>query len=315
MKNPFLYSNDNKRYHTWNYYLRTTFHQKVFKVPLNAALGCPNRDGTCGVGGCTFCSSSGSGEQIQAAQEPLAEQFVANLNVMRRKWPKGKAMAYFQAYTNTYCSLAELKKMIAPFYESEDVVGICIATRADCLEAEKIAYLQDLAKTKEIWVELGLQSIHDKTALSINRGHTFSLFQECVARLANTNIKICVHLMNGLPYESKEMMIESAKTIGALPVHALKIHMLYLSRGTQMEKQYQEASFPLLEKSQYIDIVIQQLEQLPPEMIIQRLTGDGDAATQVASLWTLNKTSVLNEIDKEMVRRNTYQGKNYRPKA
>ena len=309
MKNPFIYSNDNKRYHTWNYYLRNKYHCKVFKVPLNANFSCPNRDGTCGVGGCSFCTSLGSGDQVQERFEPLDKQYIANLKVMKNKWPQGKGFAYFQAYTNTYCSLAVLKETIEPIFYQEDVLGLCIATRADCLEDDKIEYLNQLSYKKEIWIELGLQSIYDDTAQAINRGHTYATFVDCVQRLKHTNLHICVHLMNSLPNETKDMMIESAKVVGKLPIHALKIHMLYLMKNTQLAKQYLKHPFPLLTLEEYVDVVIKQLEYLPKEMIIQRLTGDGLKDEQIASFWMLNKTRVLNEIDKEMVRRNTYQGK------
>ncbi|MDQ0359283.1 TIGR01212 family radical SAM protein [Breznakia pachnodae] len=309
MKNPFIYSNDNKRYHTWNYYLKQKYHSKVFKVPLNANFSCPNRDGTCGVGGCTFCTSLGSGDQVQEMFEPLDIQYDANLKVMKNKWPQGKGFAYFQAYTNTYCSLETLKETIEPFFYKEDVLGLCIATRADCLEDEKIEYLNKLAQEKEIWIELGLQSIYDETAARINRGHTYATFVDCVERLKNTDLKICVHLMNSLPNETKDMMITSAKTIGQLPIHAVKIHMLYLMENTVLAKEYLEHPFPLLSKEDYIDVVVRQLEYLPKEIIIQRLTGDGVKEQQIESFWMLNKTVVLNDIDKEMVKRNTYQGR------
>ena len=309
MKNPFIYSNDNKRYHTWNYYLKQKYHSKVFKVPLNANFSCPNRDGTCGVGGCTFCTSLGSGDQVQEMFEPLDIQYDANLKVMKNKWPLGKGFAYFQAYTNTYCSLETLKETVEPFFYKEDVLGLCIATRADCLEDDKIEYLNKLAQEKEIWIELGLQSIYDETAARINRGHTYATFVDCVERLKNTDLRICVHLMNSLPNETKDMMITSAKTIGQLPIHAVKIHMLYLMENTVLAKEYLEHPFPLLSKEDYIDVVVRQLEYLPKEIIIQRLTGDGVKEQQIESFWMLNKTVVLNDIDKEMVKRDTYQGR------
>lgn len=309
MKNPFIYSNDNKRYHTWNHYLKQKYHSKVFKVPLNANFSCPNRDGTCGVGGCTFCTSLGSGDQVQEMFEPLDIQYDANLKVMKNKWPLGKGFTYFQAYTNTYCSLETLKETIEPFFYKEDVLGLCIATRADCLEDDKIEYLNKLAQEKEIWIELGLQSIYDETAAHINRGHTYATFVDCVERLKNTDLKICVHLMNSLPNETKDMMINSARTIGQLPIHAVKIHMLYLMENTVLAKEYLEHPFPLLSKEDYIDVVVRQLEYLPKEIIIQRLTGDGVKEQQIESFWMLNKTVVLNDIDKEMVKRDTYQGR------
>lgn len=309
--NPFPYSDDNKRYHTWNYYLKHTFHSKVFKVALNANFSCPNRDGTCGVGGCTFCGSLGSGEYAGDIHEDLMTQLEEGRKLMLKKWPNGKAIAYFQAYTNTYADLDVLKETFDPFMKREDLEAISIATRADCLEDDKIDYLNSLTAKKEIWVELGLQSIHDDTAKRVNRGHTYAQFLDCIERLRSTNLKICVHLINSLPYETKEQMIESAEAIAHLPIHAVKIHMLHIMEGTRMAQEYKESPFPVLSKEDYIDVVIRQLEVLPKNMIIQRLTGDGVKEQLITPLWTLKKVIVLNDIDKEMVRRNTWQGKYY----
>lgn len=308
-KNPFPYSFDNKRYHTWNYYLKNKYQQKVFKVPLNANFSCPNRDGTRGVGGCTFCGSLGSGEYAGNIHDDLAKQFSDVYEVMKRKWPTGLPMAYFQAYTNTYAPLEKLKEYFTPFIEREDILGIAIATRADCLEDDKIAYLQSLTKKKEIWIELGLQSIHDKTAIETNRGHDYATFLNCIERLKNTDLKICVHIINSLPNEDEQMMLETAKQVGQLPIHAVKLHMLHVCEGTKMGEIYKKDPFPLYSLEQYIDIIIKQLEVLPPEIIIQRLTGDAVKELLIAPKWTLNKTNVLNSIDKEMVKRNTWQGK------
>ena len=309
--NPFPYSDDNKRYHTWNYYLKHTFHSKVFKVALNANFSCPNRDGTCGVGGCTFCGSLGSGEYAGDIHEDLMTQLEEGRKLMLKKWPNGKAIAYFQAYTNTYADLDVLKETFDPFMKREDLEAISIATRADCLEDDKIDYLNSLTAKKEIWVELGLQSIHDDTAKRVNRGHTYAQFLDCIERLRSTNLKICVHLINSLPYETKEQMIESAEAIAHLPIHAVKIHMLHIMEGTRMAQEYKESPFPVLSKEDYIDVVIRQLEVLPKNLIIQRLTGDGVKEQLITPLWTLKKVIVLNDIDKEMVRRNTWQGKYY----
>lgn len=306
--NPFPYSDDNKRYHTWNYYLKHRFNDKVFKVALNAGFTCPNRDGTCGVGGCTFCSALGSGDCAGDMQEECMIQFEKGIKIMQRKWPNGKAMAYFQAYTNTYAPLATLKNLFDPFAEREDVTAIAIATRADCLSDETIAYLQSLTAKKEIWIELGLQSIHNDTAKRINRGHTFECFKETVDKLAKTDLKICVHLMNSLPYETKEMMIESARVVGQMPIHAIKIHMLHLLKNTKMGNEYLKEPFHLLTKEEYIDIVVSQLKVLPKHIIIQRLTGDGVLEDLIAPEWTIKKVIVLNDIDKEMVRQNVWQG-------
>lgn len=310
-QHPFLYSDDNKHYHTWNYYLKHTYHEKVFKVPLNANFSCPNRDGTCGVGGCSFCSSLGSGDCAGDAQDDLMTQFEKGCIMMQRKWPQGKAMAYFQAYTNTYAPLAKLQETFAPFLAHPEVLGLCIATRADCLEDDKIAYLKEASKEKDIWIELGLQSIHDETAKQLNRGHNYAQFLDCIERLQGSGVHICVHLINGLPNESEEMMLESAKAMAALPIHALKIHMLHLMKHTRLAQTYEQHPFPLLSRKAYVDLVVSQLEVLPPHMILQRLTGDGIQEDLLAPDWTRKKVIVLNEIDKAMVHRDTWQGKYY----
>lgn len=310
-QNPFDYSDDNKRYHTWNYYLKKQYQEKVFKVALNANFSCPNRDGTCGIGGCTFCTALGSGDCAGDADDDLMTQYQKGLQLMHNKWPNGKGMAYFQAYTNTYAPLSVLKQIFTPFIEAEDVKALCIATRADCLEDDKIAWLQTCSEKKDIWIELGLQSIHDTTARMVNRGHNYADFLDCIQRLNGSNLKICVHLINGLPYESDAMMLESARALSTLPIHAVKLHMLHLMKGTKMAAQYEREAFPLLTKEQYIDIVIQQLEVFPPRLVIQRLTGDGVQQNLLAPQWTCKKVVVLNDIDKEMVKRNTWQGKYY----
>ena len=309
MNNPFPLSLDNKRYQTWNYYLQTTFHTKVAKVPINAYFTCPNRDGSKGIGGCTFCSGQGSGDFPINPVKDLLLQFEQRKEVMEHKWPNCQKMVYFQAYTNTYAPLETLKQLYQPFVDKDDVIGICIGTRSDCLSQECIDYLADIANKKEVWVELGLQTIHDTTSKQINRCSTYQEFEEAVQKLAKTNIKICVHIINGLPNETKEMMLETVKTLAKLPIHALKIHMLHIIDGSLMAKDYKQNPWPLLTLEEYIDIVIEQLEHLPQHIILQRLTGDGMEDILLAPMWTKKKTIVLNEIDKEMVRRNTYQGK------
>lgn len=311
MNNPYPYSLDNKRYTTWNYYLKTHYGTKVCKVPLNAGFTCPNRDGSKSTGGCTFCSSLGSGEFQGVTKQSLIEQFEQGAKVMHRKWPNAKLMAYFQSFTNTYGPLEKIKNCVEPFMQRNDVIGICIATRADCLSDEVIEYLEECAQTKDIWVELGLQSIHDKTALTINRAHTYQEFKDTVIKLSATHLKICVHLMNSLPDETKEMMIESAKQIGKLPIHAVKIHMLHLIKGTKMEQEWQKKPFPLLTQEEYVELVVEQLRVLPAHIIIQRVTGDGIKDSLTAPVWTLNKTQVTNDIDKLMAKLNIMQGDLY----
>ena len=308
-KNPFPYSNDNKRYNTWNYYLKNRFGKKIAKVPLDGGFTCPNRDGRCGVGGCTFCTSSGSGEFAGDRLDPLLIQYEKGKEMMKHKWPQADFIPYFQNYTNTYGPLSRIQQCIIPFLELDDVAAIAIATRADCLEQDVIDWLAECCSKKEIWVELGIQSVHDETAVAVNRGHNYAQVIDTCNRLSKTPLKICVHLINGLPGETEEMMLESARKVNELPIHAVKIHMLHLMKNTVMARQYEQHPFPILTRDQYVSLVVRQLELLRPEIILQRLTGDGADSELIAPLWTVKKTIVLNEIDKLMVKEDTWQGK------
>ncbi len=306
--NPFSYSDDNKRYHTWNYYLKNKFLKKVFKVPLNAGFTCPNRDGSKSSHGCTFCSSVGSGEFAGKDGEDLLLQYQNGKKMMQKKWPDAYTIPYFQSYTNTYGTLEKIKSCLDPFLVMDEVVAIAIATRADCLSDECIAYLSDCSNKKEIWLELGLQSVHDVTANAINRAHSYRDFTDTIERLKATPLKICVHIMNGLPNETPAMMLETVIEVAKLPIHAVKIHMLHVLKDTAIAKQY---PFDLLSQEEYVNLVVKQLEHLPKEVLIQRLTGDGVKEQLIAPLWTTKKTITINEIDKLMAKLNTYQGKAY----
>ncbi len=305
--NPYPFTLDNKRYTTWNYYLQKTYNQKVFKVPLDGGFTCPNRDGTKGIGGCTFCSAKGSGDTILEDSD-LLKQYENGKEMMRKKWPTGKTIPYFQSFSNTYAPLSKIKRCIEPFLQLEEVCAIAIATRPDCLSNECIEYLSQCCQYKDIWLELGLQTIHDHSATHINRGHNCQDFSDAMERLRKTPIKTCVHIMNGLPYETEQMMIETAQFVNSSGVDAVKIHMLHLLKGTVLAEQYKQNPFPLLTRQQYVDIVCQQLQYLNPSIIIQRLTGDGLASELIAPDWTLKKTIVLNEIDKKMAKENIVQG-------
>ncbi len=309
MYNPFFYTMDNKRYHTWNYHLREKFGGKVFKVSLNAGFTCPNIDGTKGVGGCIYCSDSGSGDFAGKPSQDIITQFENVKATLHKKWEDAKYIAYFQAHTNTYAPLEVLKKNFEPVLKEKNVVGLSIATRADALSPEIVDYLEELNERTYLIVELGLQSIFDKTGELINRCHTYEDFLKGYRMLSERGISICVHLIDGLPGETKEMMVESARQVGKLRPHCVKIHLLHILRGTPIEKMYENGEFELLTRDEYVDIIVSQLEVLPKGTIIQRLTGDGGRDTLVGPLWSLKKFVVLNEIDKEMVRRDTCQGK------
>lgn len=310
--NQFKYSLDNKRYHTYNYYLKNKYHQKVAKVALNADFTCPNRDGTKGYGGCIFCSSSGSGDYAGNVHDHLEKQFQTISQIMERKWPECAYIAYFQANTNTYGPLDKIKKMIQPFLEKEDVKGIALATRPDCLSEEIVRYLSEVNQTKDVYIELGLQTIHDQTSKLINRGHTYQEFLDGLALCRQYNLEVCVHIINGLPFETKEMMIETAKTLGQLDIQALKIHMLFVVKNTKLQQMYENHEFEMLPRQEYIDIVVEQLRYINPEIVLERLTGDGKIDDLIAPMWSIKKVTILNDIDKQMKERDIYQGDLYK---
>lgn len=306
--NTFSYTLDNKRYHTYNYYLKNKYHQKIAKVALNADFTCPNRDGKKGYGGCIFCSSSGSGDYAGDINDSLQLQFEKIAAIMQNKWPHCAYIAYFQANTNTYGPLEKIKKMIQPFLNNDSVKGIALATRPDCLSEETVKYLSNINKIKDVYIELGLQTIHDKTSQLINRGHTYQEFLDGLALLRKYNLEVCVHIINGLPFETKEMMLETAKVVGKLDIQAIKIHMLYVIKNTILEKMYHNNEFQLLTRQEYIDLVVEQLRYIPENIVIERLTGDGKVDDLVAPLWSIKKVTIINDIDKKMKELDIYQG-------
>ena len=310
MNNPFPYSLDNKRYLTWNYYSLQNFGRKIYKVPLDAAFNCPNRDGTVSSAGCLYCAG-GSNAFPELSQRDLMEQYHKRKAIFTAKWPDGIPYAYFQSYTNTYDTLDNLKKLYQPFLENEEIGGIVIATRSDCLDDEKISWLNSLSAVKPIWLELGLQSIHDQTLKEMNRGHDFKNFRDCISKLADTDLKVSVHLINGWMSETEEMMLQTAKVVGQMPIQAVKFHMLHICKNTPLGQLYQKQPFELLSKQQYTQLVASQLTYLRPDIIIERLTGDGLKEQLLAPLWTLKKVSVINDIDKDMAANDYWQGKNY----
>ena len=303
----FKYSLDNKRYHTLNYYLKNRFHEKVYKVSLNAGFTCPNIDGTKGYGGCIYCSKTGSGEFGGNINDDLITQFNKVKEVMDKKW-HGKYIAYFQARSNTYAPVNILKERYETVLKLDNVIGLFIATRCDCITDECLDYLNNLNKRTYLTIELGLQTIHENTSKLINRGHTLKEFTDTVKRLRERNIDVVVHIINGLPYETKEMMLETVKFVNSLDIQGIKIHMLNIIKDTPLETLYNKEHFHVLTKEEYIDIVISELELLDSKIVIHRITADPDPKTLIEPTWLLKKTVLLNDIDKEMKRRNTYQG-------
>ncbi|WP_028042402.1 TIGR01212 family radical SAM protein [Candidatus Stoquefichus massiliensis] len=306
--NQFPYTFDNKRYHTYNYFLKNKYQKKIAKVSLNAGFTCPNRDGTSGFGGCIFCSDKGSGDFAGNVYDSLQKQFADVSSIMRQKWPDCQFIAYFQANTNTYGSVERLKQTFEPFIHYPDVVGIAIATRPDCLSEEICDYLYELSQKCDLYIELGLQTIHDQTAQFINRGHDYQTFLDGLSRLRQRNIDVCVHIINGLPYETHEMMMETAKTVGQLDIQGLKIHNLFMLKNTVLHHIYQKEPFPILSRDEYIQLVVKQLAYIPDNVIIERLTGDAPLHDLVEPLWSIKKVTILNDIDKLMKEKDIYQG-------
>ena len=306
--NKFKYTDNNKRYYTLDYFYKHKFNSKVFKVSLNGGFTCPNKDGKVGTGGCIYCSKLGSGEFGGDKEKELEVQFEEVKNIISNKWPNSKYIGYFQANTNTYAPLEVLKEKYERVLKIDNVVGLSIATRPDAIEEDVYDYLEELAKRTYLTVELGLQTIHKETSILINRCHTLECFLNCVKELRKRNINVVVHIINGLPNETKEMMIETAKYLSKLDIQGIKIHMLQVIKDTKLADLYEKEPFHILTRDEYVDIVCDQLEYLREDIVINRITGDPDPKDLIEPEWTLKKFVVMNEIDKLMVKRDIYQG-------
>ncbi|MDD3048689.1 MAG: TIGR01212 family radical SAM protein [Bacilli bacterium] len=303
--NPFKYSLDNKRYHTLNYHYKNKFNCKVFKVSLDAGFSCPNIDGKVGYNGCIYCSKKGNKELI--SNDDLLKQFNEVKAIEEKKWPNSKYIGYFQAHSNTYADINILKEKYELILKQDNIVGLNIATRPDCLNEEILNYLDELNNRTYLTVELGLQTIHESTSKLINRCHSLECFEEAVLMLKKKNIKVVIHIINGLPFETKEMMLETVKYLDKIKIDGIKIHMLNIVKNTPLEKL--KNRFELLSKEEYINIVCDQLELLDEKIVIHRITGDPDLEDLVEPDWLIKKVSILNDIDKELLRRDSYQGK------
>ena len=301
----FKYSNTNKRYYTLDYYYKHKFNSKVAKVNLDANFTCPNIDGKVGYGGCIYCLNGSSDFKRKVS---LLEQFNEKKETMLNKWPNSKLIGYFQANSNTYADVKELKEKYELILKQDNVIGLSIATRADCIDDKILEYLNELNQRTYLTIELGLQTIHENTAKLINRCHSIQCFENTVKNLRKNNIDVVVHLINGLPYETKEMMIDSIKYLNKLDIQGVKIHMLSIVKGTKLAKIYEKEKFKILSKEEYINIICDQLENLNENIVIHRLTGDPIKNELIAPLWILNKIDVLNGIDKELKKRDSYQG-------
>ena len=303
----FKYSNSNKRYHTLDYFYKMKYGCKVFKVSLNIGCSCPNIDGTKSYGGCIYCKNA-SGDFAGDKNSSLKGQFSSVKNIMLKKWPDAKYIAYFQAGTNTYGNLDYLKKCYEEVLTYDGVVGINIATRCDAISDDCLEYLKTLNMKTDLVIELGLQTIHDKTSKLINRGHSLDEFSTMYKKLKDANIKVVVHIINGLPFETKEMMIDTVKYLNNLNIDGIKIHMLHILKDTPLAKLYENDHFHILTRDEYVDIVCDQLEYLSEKIVVNRITGDPKIDDLIEPKWLVKKFVVLNEIDKEMKKRDSYQG-------
>jgi len=308
----FIYTKDpHKRYHSWNYALRQQFGGKIFKVPIDGGFDCPNRDGTVAHGGCTFCSVSGSGDMIIAPKDPLPLQFQKEIDQMHLKWPHvDQYIVYFQNFTNTHAPLNIIQERFEQVINLPGVVGLSVGTRPDCLPDDVVDYLGELNKKLYLWVELGLQTTFETTSHTINRAHDYQTYLSGVKKLRKKNIRVCTHLINGLPGETLDMMRENVRrTILDSDIQGIKLHLLHLMRKTKMLHDYHTGNLQLMTKKDYVGVICDQLEMIPENIIIHRLTGDAPRESLVGPMWSLKKWEVLNAIDEEMIHRNSYQGK------
>lgn len=304
-----------KRFYSSDAYYQKQFGCKVYRLSLNGGMTCPNRDGTLGTRGCIFCSQGGSGEFAASALLPIPEQILqAKRLVAAKVRPNSRFLAYFQAYTNTYAPISYLEQIFWQAISPEDICGLSIATRPDCLSEEVLDLFVELNKKKPVYVELGLQSIHESSANLIRRGYPLAIFDQAVTRLANAKILSIVHLILGLPYETPDDILASIRYVSRLPIHGMKLQLLHILKGTDLAEFYQShqkdsSIFYLLEEDAYLNCLIRCIEQIPPHLVLYRLTGDGPKSLLLAPLWSADKKHILNRIHRELAVRNTYQGR------
>lgn len=312
LTNPYKYSDSNKRYFTFEYYCRQKYGGRVVKIPLDAGFTCPNIDGTCAVGGCIYCSPSGSGDSIPN-EKAIERQYELGRLALAKKWDVSRCVPYFQAHTNTYADVGTLEALYMSAIRFQNAIGLDIATRADCLGDDICALLADISQRTDLTVELGLQSSNDATAALINRGHDFATFCDGYARLRRMcpRAMVCIHLILGLPGETDEMMLQTVRDTAALRPDMVKLHLLHVLKGTELSRIYAAGQYIPLTREHYVSLIVSALELLPPATIVARLTGDGLSENLIAPQWSRQKTAVINDIDKLMYSENTYQGRLY----
>lgn len=300
---------NDKRYHSLDYYLKNQYGEKIYKLSLNGGMTCPNRDGTLDTRGCIFCSEGGSGDFAADKHLSITKQIEEAKSLVAKKVASQKYIAYFQAYTNTYASVEYLRKIYYEAISHPDVMILSIATRPDCLSDEIIALIVELNQIKPVWIELGLQTIHEHTAKLIRRGYTLSCFEEAVYKLAKWKIPIIVHVILGLPHESIDDMLATGTYISNLPIAGMKLQLLHILKNTDLASLYEKESFPILSCEEYTDIVIRIIERTPENIVIHRITGDGPKSLLIEPIWSKNKKYVLNYMNREFKVRDTWQGK------
>ena len=300
-----------KRYYSINEYCKQTFGDKVYRLSLNGGMTCPNRDGSLSYGGCAFCSAGGSGDFAADYHVSISAQIKEAKARIAAKTDCQKFIAYFQAYTNTYAPVEHLRRIFTEALAEPEIVALSIGTRSDCLPEEVLDLLEELSHDKPVWVELGLQTIHNKTLASMNTHTTVEQFDEAVEKLHRRSIPTIAHVILGLPDESRHMMLETISHIASLPIAGIKFQLLHILKDTQLALDYDQNPFPLFTLEEYCDFIIDCLELLPPNMVIHRLTGDGPRKLLAAPLWSTDKKRVLNTIHKRMIERDSWQGKKY----
>lgn len=309
-ENPFINSDTNKRYYTYDYYLRRTFGGKCIKTALDIGCTCPNLDGTCGFGGCIYCSGRGSGDFAPAPLQSVTAQIEAGKRQLGGKWKTDRVIPYFQAHSNTYGALDRLR---AAYYEAlayPDTVGLSIATRADCLDADVLSLLAEVASKTHLTVELGLQSASDATAARIRRGHSYAAFCAGYSALRHAvpTTEICIHIINGLPGETAQDMLQTGRAVAALHPDQIKIHALHVLDGTPLADWYRQGVYTPMTLANYISVTAAQFAHLPPDVVVARVTGDGDRHATLAPAWSLRKREVVAALDRYLYAQNLWQG-------
>ena len=304
-----------KPYRDLNTYFRSLFGCRVHKVTVDAGLSCPNRDGTLSTGGCIYCNAKGSGTGAHRQGISITRQIERSKDRIARRFKTNKLMAYFQSFTNTYAPVEHLKALYDEALSIEDVVGLAVGTRPDCVDPSVLDLLETYTEKHLIWIEYGLQSAHDRTLALINRGHDYACFKRAVTATMNRNINICAHVILGLPGESRQDMLETADAVAAMGIDGIKLHLLYVVRGTPMETRYRDGRYQCLEQREYAELICDFIERLPETMIIQRLTGDPHPKELVAPAWALQKRETIDLIHHLFREKNTWQGKFFEPHA